>query len=33
MSPKDTALLIGFVVGLIGITLVLLAAIAGDTCP
>lgn len=33
MSPKDTALLIGFVAGLVGIAGVLLAAIVWEKCP
>ena len=33
MSPKDTALLIGFVAGLLGLAGVLLAAIVVETCP
>lgn len=33
MSPKDTALLIGFVAGLLGIAGVLLAAIVLEACP
>lgn len=33
MRPKDIALMIGFVAGLIGITLVLLASLVLETCP
>ncbi len=33
VSPKDTALMIGFVAGLLGIAGVLLAAIVVETCP
>ena len=33
MSPKDTALLIGFVVGRRGIAGVLLASLVLETCP
>ncbi len=33
MSPKDTALMIGFVVGLLGIAGVLLASLVLETCP
>ncbi len=33
MSPKDIALMIGFVAGLLGLAGVLLAAIVWETCP
>ena len=33
MSPKDTALLIGFVAGLVGLALALLTAMMLETCP